>query len=715
MSSTTRIVVGLALGVVTGVVFGEHVKPLQIVADGFVRLLQMSVLPYVTVSLISSIGSLDPAHAKRLGLRLGLVIAGLWGVALVFALLFPLAFPAIQTASFFSSSMVERRPPFDLVSLYIPSNPFHSLANSVVPAVVLFSVMLGGGLIAMPRKRELIGLLEVIGAGLSRVTRFVIGLSPYGLFAIAAVTSGTIDVVRLQKIQLYLVTYSVMAAVITLWVLPGIVSVLTPIGRREMFALAHDALITAFMTGELFVVLPALIDASRQLLERHDVGPGAGALPDAIVPVSFNFPGVGKLLSLSFVLFAAWYADAPIALAQYPRLALTGLLTFFGSLSAAVPFLLDTFRVPADTFQLFVMTSVINSRVGTLIAAVHTMAVAIVGACAVYGAIQVDLRRLVRFIAITVILTAAGLGATRMVFGTVLARPYDRDQLVNGMGLSLSPSAQATVSATADAAPVPDAALPVLARLRAGGSLRVGFEPDRLPYSFYNQRGELVGLDVEMAHQLARELRVPLVFVPVESARYLAAIESGRCDILMAGVKVTPMRAAVQPFSAPYLDETLGLVVSDSRRDGFERWEDIRARGSRMRIAMQYAPYYGEKLRELLPEARIEVVNLGARELLAKLDAGYDAVALGAEMGSAWTLRYPRFSAVVPGPEVMKLPIAYVLPRGDADWMAFVNTWIMLKQRDGTIDGLYKYWILGQVPDGNARRWSVVHDVLGWD
>ena len=34
-------------------------------------------------------------------------------------------------------------------------------------------------------------------------------------------------------------------------------------------------------------------------------------LTDVIVPASFNFPHTGKLLSLSFVLFAGWFADAP--------------------------------------------------------------------------------------------------------------------------------------------------------------------------------------------------------------------------------------------------------------------------------------------------------------------------------------------------------------------------------------------------------------------
>jgi Na+/H+-dicarboxylate symporter len=98
MTLSRRILVGLASGVVVGLFLGELAAPLGVVADGFVKLLQMTVLPYVTVSIVSSLGSLDLAQAKRLGRRVGAVIAGLWVVALSFALLFPLVFPAAETA-----------------------------------------------------------------------------------------------------------------------------------------------------------------------------------------------------------------------------------------------------------------------------------------------------------------------------------------------------------------------------------------------------------------------------------------------------------------------------------------------------------------------------------------------------------------------------------------------------------------------------------------
>ena len=67
--------------------------------------------------------------------------------------------------------------------------------------------------------------------------------------------------------------------------------------------------------------------------------------------------------------------------------------------------------------------------------------------------------------------------------------------------------------------PIPDGA-DVATTIRARGILRVGYLPDSLPYAFFNARGELVGFDVELAHQLAREMGVKLELVPVSRERF---------------------------------------------------------------------------------------------------------------------------------------------------------------------------------------------------
>ena len=161
MSFSTRILLWLAAGVATGLVLGDLVAPLSVVATGFVKLLQMTVLPYVVISIIASLGSLSVADARRLGARAGIVLVLLWSVGLAFALLMPVVFPTLVQGTFFSTSMLERPPDFDFVDLYIPSNPFNSLANNIVPAVVLFSIVLGMALISVPRKDVLLDVLSV--------------------------------------------------------------------------------------------------------------------------------------------------------------------------------------------------------------------------------------------------------------------------------------------------------------------------------------------------------------------------------------------------------------------------------------------------------------------------------------------------------------------------------------------------------------------------
>ena len=57
---------GLLLGVLCGLFFGELCRPLKFVGDAFIKLLQVTVMPYIMVSLILGIGSLTGAQAREL-------------------------------------------------------------------------------------------------------------------------------------------------------------------------------------------------------------------------------------------------------------------------------------------------------------------------------------------------------------------------------------------------------------------------------------------------------------------------------------------------------------------------------------------------------------------------------------------------------------------------------------------------------------------------
>jgi len=711
-SFSTKVLVGLALGIATGLFFGEDVAPLQIVADGFVRLLQMTVLPYVTLSITANLGALTYARAKALAYGAGGVLLAIWAAALLFTFLVPLALPDIQNATFFSPDAHVRQE-FDLLGLYVPSNPFHSLANSVVPAVVLFSVMLGLALIGVERKDALLDVLHTAIEAIGRMARSIVTLTPVGIFAIAAYAAGTLDVARLHRIEIFLVAYVAFALLLALFVLPGLIAALTPIGAREVLSANRDALLTAFLVGDLFIVLPSLIDVSSRLLaERLDADPQVASLPRSVVPTSFTFPHAGKLLSISFVLFAGWFADTPVPVTRYPELAVSGLLSFFGSLNVAIPFLLDQFRIPADTFQLFLATGVVNQRVGTLLAAVHTIAVGLLGSAAMAGRLRPDRGRLLRHAALSAgltVLLAVGLRAGFSAFAP--SAEAGRDVVMSMSPLLTTPVAQAEVAdAQPDPAGAPSGEGAVLARVRGRGALRVGILDDSIPYAFANDRRQLIGFDVEMARLLGQDLEIAVEFRRLALDDLARMVGSGAVDIVMSGARATPLRAATFMLSESYLQETLAMVVADPDRDAYRSWDAIRRLGP-ITVGIRNVPYYRHELQRLLPNATIET--------LAHLDAvrpgtGTAAFALAAERGALLAMEDPRLSVVVPEGATIRMPLAYPLAGTDPSWARTINTWIDLKRSDGTIDRLYDHWIRGRAATAHRRRWSVLHDVLRW-
>jgi len=705
------ILAGLLAGIAVGLFVGERATALQICADAYIKLLQMTVLPYITLSLVGGLGALSRTDAARVGVRVGLVLLTLWAIALLAVFAFPAMFPHIQTASFFSTTLLDDSPPLDLVALYIPANPFNSLANNIVPAVVLFSALLGVALIGLPDKERALQTIDVLNRAVGRVARFIVSLTPIGLFAIAAVTAGTFDLGEARQLQMYLVVYVVLSLLMSLWVLPGLVAALTPVPHREVLARTQSALLMAFTTGSLFVVLPLLTEQTRELLRDHaGIAREDEGLADVIIPASFNFPHTAKLLSLSFVLFAAWFTGTAIHPSRYPALAGTGLLVLFGNLNVAIPFLLDMFRIPADTFQLFLASSVVNARFGTLLSAVHTLTMGLVGTCAVIGAVRLDQRKLLRFAVTTLVLSAAVVAGTRAFVGRFVNEPYDKDKVLTGMQ-GLRDRGTARVYRTA-APPLEAYSGSLLDRISSRRTVRVGYVDGSLPYVFTNSAGDLVGFDVEMALQLGLDLSVDVELVPVTRDLFEHGLDPSVCDLVMSGTVMTAPRAVQVLFSTPYLDETLAFLVPDYRRTQFASWDEIRA-GRSLRIGVPGGPQYLAKIHAELPSAEIVEVDRPER-LFERNDRPLDALLLTAERGSAYTLLHPEYSVVVPKPRLVKVPLAYVIAGRDAPLAQVIDIWIDLKRKDGTIDELFAHWILGRDAAPHKRRWSVMDDVLRW-
>ncbi|MEP0202444.1 MAG: cation:dicarboxylase symporter family transporter [Halioglobus sp.] len=712
MSLSARIFLGLVLGIATGLFFGEMVAGLKVFGDIFIKLLQVTVLPYIIVSLIAGFGRMQLDQAKRLAVRGTAVLLAIWGLALLIIFAGALAFPDLDTASFFGSAVSESPPQVDLLALYLPSNVFFSLSNNLVPAVVFFSILVGVALISVKDKSGVLVIFDGLSEALSSINSAIVKLTPYGIFAIAASAAGTMTIEELGRVQVYLITYISIALLITFWVFPGLVSALSGIPFRQVLVTFRDTLITAFATGNQFVVLPQIAENCKQLLKDQQLGSEeTDSAIDIIVPVSFNFPSLGKLLVLLFVLFAAWFTDTELNFADRISLAFNGLFSLFGSINIAVPYLLDSLRVPTDMFQLFLVTGIVVGRFGAMLAALHIIVLSVLGTLALSGKLSIRSTALLRYVFTTFTAMFVLVVALRAYFSVFVPETPPREEVLAGIEL-MQERVSAQISQT-----VPDASVTQLAGTRVDhilrtGVLQVGYRPKNLPCSFLTPDGELVGFDVEMAHILAEDLGVDLEFVPFEFDGLKRMLTSGQIDVAMSCIASLPDRYALASFSRPYLDLTLAFIVRDHERELFSQLDSLRAE-KELTIALVSSHYFAPKINRLLPNANIVQLE-SAEDFFDGNGQGADALLLSAEEGSAYSYRYPRFAVAKLEQGSIRLPAGYAVPKGDIEMLEFISNWVDLKRKEGVIDALYDYWMLGGVAKAKEPRWSIVRNVLNW-
>jgi len=714
LTLATRILLSLTLGVLCGLFFGEGAAMLHPIGTAFIRLLQMSVLPYVAVSLIACLGGMTLQEAGRLASRTGIVLLVTWVIAVSIVLLMGLGFPDWEKASFFSSSVLEAPAQIEFVELYIPANPFHALANGIVPAVVVFSVLLGIALMNVPGKDPLVRGLASLSTALTRVSALVVHVAPLGVFAISASAAGTMTVEEFGNLQVYFMAYIAAWSVMTFVLLPLLVTSFTPLSYRDVVGHTHGALLTAFATGSVFVVLPVLSRNITELLEKAGLeNDKANSAVNVIVPTSFSFPSAGTLLVLAFIPFAAWAADQPLSLGQLGSLALAGPASFFSSVMMAIPFLLDLYRLPADLFQQFIVADVVVTRFTNLASAMHTVVLGILGALWMNDRTRFNKRKALRLLVLTVVLPVSAIVGARLLSTAVIDRQYGGYQEFVELDLIVE---QVPATLIKDPpAPGPPVAPAGVDDIVERGVLRVGYLKDSLPFAFVNSDARLVGFDVAMAHTLARELDVELEFVLVPAGEVATRLDAGQIDMAMSGLGITTDRARKVEFTRPYLDVTISFIVLDHRRGEFSDMEKVSALAA-PRIGVLADPYYSERLQVHLPNAIIVPLQ-SAREFFAQdqtADEAIDALVFSAEAGSAWSLVYPQYSVAIPRPVVIKQPLAIAAARGNTDLVGFMNNWIELKRSDGTVDRFFRHWITGDDIRPTGQRWSIIRDVLHW-
>ncbi len=721
ISLALQVLIGLLLGVATGLFLGDIAAPLTFVGTAFIRLLQIAVIPYVVVALITGLGRLSLSEVRGLALSGGGLLLLLWSFGIVLVLTASFAYPDWPARSLFQRSSINPPAPVDFLLLFIPSNPFNALANAIVPAVVVFSILIGLALTGIEKKDVIIEPLSVLGEILTKITGSISKLAPIGVFSLVGGAAGTMSFADLSRLQVYIVVFVFFTLIMVLWVMPALVATLTPLRYRDIVRELRTPLITGFAAGSSLVVLPMLAEACKRLIAAHLAEPTTSerteeeSSVDVLIPTFYSFPTVGNVLSLGFVVFGGWYVGTPLSPDDFYALLSGGLASLFGGTTLAIPFSLGLVNLPSELFNVFVSIDFIGSRLSTSMSVMHYATIGLIGTCVVQGLTVFRPLKILTTAAVGVALFAVVLPGVQLFYNHVLVVPYTADQALRSLQLLTPPRPSVVHTEAPSASQNGGAPTRTYAEIVRSGVLKVCYRSGNYPLSFFNSRGDLVGFDIEMAHKFAERLNLAVEFLPLERLRDGAGrLRSGYCDVIFNSTAKALDRMGSAAESDPIGVRTIAFIVPERLRNRFDRWERVRRLGQ-IEIATSAFQSLPRAILTRIPQATI--VSLETLEEQKRHfggdGAGADAFLDTAEEGAAWAILYPRFTVVVPRP-VLQVPVVYLVAKDRPVLLRALNAWLLIERQTGGVDTFEDYWIEGRTTQMGQPRWSVIRDVLKW-
>ena len=139
--------------------------------------------------------------------------------------------------------------------------------------------------------------------------------------------------------------------------------------------------------------------------------------------------------------------------------------------------------------------------------------------------------------------------------------------LIAGMTLGLSVGVSSAEECTNE----------VWNRVMANGKLAVGVKPDYKPWGFRDTNGDLVGMEIDMARDVARTLGVELEVVAVQSSNRMQFLEQGKIDLMIATMSDRADRREIVGIVGPnYYTSGTNILAPDAL--DFTDWEQLRDR-----------------------------------------------------------------------------------------------------------------------------------------
>jgi len=698
------------LGILFGLFFGDLCDVFAPYSAAYIMLLKVTAVPYLIGAIIHGVGQLTLYQAKQIVKR-GLVfisLAWLINILMIYVIVYLFPHPkSTQLGGYVSGEI----PQLNFAELLIPENIFYDLTHNIVPAIVIFSLLIGIALMFLKEKEVMMKGMENLVETLTRITAWIARITPFGTFLIIANQIGTIQFSTVKQVSTYLILYIFIVCIIVFWIFPRLTQTLTSIPSYKWLQQLLPILLLAYTTNVVIVCLPYIIELLKketQILDPNDAR--AQNQIQGTVSVVFNLP-LGSLFIAVFIFFISTFYNIPLFITAQVKLFVTTFLTSLGAVGLGswintLTFLLDSLGLPMESINLYLATLPFTAGFQSMLSVMEIASLSLFITLSCRNMIELKWGRVLKNGLLTLLpllLVFAGMK-------TFNPLPEIKNEIKSIYELSITSTIPVKVYKTL---PVPASFEgDTFERILASKTIRVGYNPNCAPFCFPNVDENIVGYDIAFAYELAYDLGCQLDLIPMSYDKLNEELNNNAYDIAMSAVTVNEPRLLALAFTEPYLSPHLVLVVHEKMRKQFLNIEKV-IEDKKIKIAVRKGSSFEAAAKEVFPSK--ELIYLDSYDQF--IGCGPDVALLWEETEAiAWTLCNRGYRLVFYAPALGVDTLAYAI-RGDSSrFLHYLNQWLELKKAEGFTDKQYNLWIKGktEIAAPVERRWSIVRNVLHW-
>ncbi|KRM89821.1 polar amino acid ABC transporter inner membrane subunit [Fructilactobacillus florum DSM 22689 = JCM 16035] len=247
-----------------------------------------------------------------------------------------------------------------------------------------------------------------------------------------------------------------------------------------------------------------------------------------------------------------------------------------------------------------------------------------------------------------------------------------------------------------------------LNRIRQRGTMVVGTSPDYPPFEFQiNQNGKQtdVGIDIEIAKQIAKDQKVKLQLKNMSFASLLVAVQTGKVDMAIGGINPTPERAQNVDFSKIYYSGGQSFLINKSQAGQIKSKKDLEGK----KIGAQSEALQYTLAKKNIPKAQVTGMEKTPDLVLALKTHKLDAVGVEKPVAAAYTSNDPELKAIDAGYQLGKNDVgaAIAVQKGNPAMVRALNQSIDRIHQQQLIPGYIKQ--AGKHMKANTQNTSMWH------